>query len=82
MQPGARNASMIAASQYESWKRWRASRAAIMIPLVMCWIGKRPNDWMSRTACQWLMASGRLALQRLEPGELVHREPRVRGSVG
>ena len=25
MQPIARDASMIAASQYESWKRWRAS---------------------------------------------------------
>ena len=32
---------MIAASQYKSWKRWQASRAAIMISLVMSWIGKR-----------------------------------------
>jgi hypothetical protein len=56
-----RDASMIAASQYESWKRWRASSAAIMIPLVMSWTGKRRNDWMSRTACRWPMASGRLA---------------------
>ncbi len=38
---------MIAASQYGSWKRWRASRAAIMISLVMSWTGKRRNDSMS-----------------------------------
>jgi len=43
---------MIAASQYESWKRWRVSRAAIMIPVVMSWTGKRRNDSMSSTACR------------------------------
>jgi hypothetical protein len=35
VQPSARDASMMAASQYESWKRCRASSAAIMIALVM-----------------------------------------------
>jgi hypothetical protein len=31
----ARDASMIAESQYESWNRWRVSSAAIRIALVM-----------------------------------------------
>ena len=30
------------------------------MPLVMSWTGKRWNDSMSRTACRWPMASGRL----------------------
>jgi hypothetical protein len=42
---------MIAASQYESWNRWRASRAAIMIALVTSWTSKRRNDSISRIAC-------------------------------
>jgi hypothetical protein len=52
---------MIAASQYESWKRCRASGVAIMIPVVMSRTGKRRNDSMSRITCRWPMASGRLA---------------------
>jgi len=52
---------MIAASQYESRNRCRELKAAIMIPLVMSWTGKRRNDSTSRTACSWLMASRRAA---------------------
>jgi hypothetical protein len=35
---------MIAASRYESWKRWRASRAAIIIPLVEVLDGEAPEQ--------------------------------------
>lgn len=45
------DASMIAASRYESRRRWRASRAAVIIPLVRSWTGKRRNNSTSRTAC-------------------------------
>ena len=51
---------MIAESQYESWNRWRVSRAAIRIALVTSWTGKRRNDSMRRTACWCVMGSGRL----------------------
>ena len=56
----ARDASMIAESQYVELDLWRVSRAAIRIAPVTSWTGKRRKDSMSRTACWCVMGSGRL----------------------
>jgi hypothetical protein len=53
MEPIARDASMIAASQYGSWKRWRASMAARQrLQLVMSWTGQRRNDSRTGFRCR------------------------------
>jgi hypothetical protein len=69
-QPIARDASMMAESQYESWNRSRAARAAITMALVMSWTAaQRGLAWDVTSTPDGEHWGCRLEVYHDEPGQ-------------